>query len=44
MVALTGGPTAGEGSELDPPEPHRFGVCARTLWDGLLAFESLRLR
>ena len=44
MIALTGGPVPGEGIELDPPEPHRFGACARTLWDGLLAFESLRLR
>ena len=44
MIAVTGNPVPGEGIELDPPEPHRFGVCARTLWDGLLAFESLRLR
>ena len=44
MLARTGHPAPGEGAELDPPEPHRFGVCARTLWDGLLEFESLRLR
>jgi exodeoxyribonuclease V gamma subunit len=44
MVTLTGSAAPGEGAALHPPEPHRFGVCARTLWDGLLAFESLRLR
>ncbi len=44
MVACTGHPAAGEGTGLDPPEPHRFGVYARLLWDGLLEFERIRLR
>ena len=43
MVALTGVAVGGD-VELHPPEPHRFGVYARTLWDGLLEFERLRLR
>jgi hypothetical protein len=44
MLTFTGIPSAEEGLELDPPEPHRFGVYARLVWDGLLDLERVRLQ
>jgi exodeoxyribonuclease V gamma subunit len=44
MLRLTGVPSAEEGVDLDPAEPHRFGVYARLVWDGLLDLERVRLQ
>ena len=44
MLTRTGVPASAEGEELDPSEPHRFGVYSRLVWDGVLAFERLQLR
>ena len=44
MLTLSGIPSAGEGADLDPPEPHRFGVYARLVWDALLDLERVRLQ
>ncbi len=44
MLTFTGIPSAEEGLDLDPPEPHRFGVYARLVWDGLLDLERVRLQ
>ncbi len=44
MLTFTGIPLAEEGLDLDPPEPHRFGVYARLVWDGLLDLERVRLQ
>ncbi len=44
MLDITGIPSAEEGVDLDPPEPHRFGVYARLVWDGLLDLERVRLQ
>jgi exodeoxyribonuclease V gamma subunit len=44
MVRRSGTPGAGEGSLLDPPEPHRFGLYARVLWDAPLEHERLKLQ
>ncbi len=44
MLRETGNPSAEEGADLDPSEPHRFGVYARLVWDGLLDRERVRLQ
>ena len=44
MLRETGIPSAEEGADLDPSEPHRFGVYARLVWDGLLDLERVRLQ
>ena len=44
MLTFTGIPSADEVVDLDPSEPHRFGVYARLVWDGLLDLERVRLQ
>jgi exodeoxyribonuclease V gamma subunit len=44
MVTRSGIPSTAEGAGLDPPEPSRFGVYARRVWDPVLDLETTRLQ